>query len=312
MKITFLYPDSPISPHFSHLTWAKSVCKNIVKTPIKIGFFDISKIPVSDVLLIESLYCLPYAKIYKKRINPDCKIISIIADTSFWKNKLNLFRIIYYKMYLDSIDGFIAVSERIKRDIRNYTCKPVVVVRPFPVNAFRFKKYVFNKNILFIGNKTEEKGYKYLIESMKYLPNFELLLVGDCYKGIQDILSKNIHIEGRVKKLTNYFKKCSYYVHPADFDPCPVSVWESMSAGLIPIITKDVGQSEIFSNELKKLILDNNKPITIANKLTEIDGLSNHNKLKLSKKCKRIVENYIKEKSIKAFRKSFFKLINSI
>ena len=86
-KITFLYPASPISPHYAHLTWAKSLNARIIKTPMGFRFFDNNKIPDSDILLLESLYCLPFAKRYKQKINPQCKIISIIADTSFWKEK---------------------------------------------------------------------------------------------------------------------------------------------------------------------------------------------------------------------------------
>ncbi|MEM3335906.1 MAG: glycosyltransferase [Candidatus Aenigmatarchaeota archaeon] len=311
MKITFLYPNSIRSPHFVHLTWAKYLNARIIRTPMGFGFFDINKIPNSDVLLLESLYCLPFAKIYKDKRNKECKIISIIADTSFWKDKLSIFRDIYYKLYLGCVDGFIAVSERIKQDIQNYINRPVVVVRPFLVNKFVCKKNKFNKKILFIGNEAKEKGYLKLIEATRHLPGFELFLVGNCCKKIRT-RKPNIHVEGRVSNLKRYFDICTYYVHPADFDPCPVSVWEAMYSGLISIISKGVGQSEILIKECKELMLKDNKPITIAKKLVEIDNLSDYDKIDLSNKCKKIAKNFTKEKSVKEFKKSFFELLANI
>ncbi|MFH0837079.1 MAG: hypothetical protein V1870_03035, partial [Candidatus Aenigmatarchaeota archaeon] len=69
MKTTFLYPDAPFSPHKSLEQWALSVSQASVKTPKGFGFFDINTIPESDILLIESLYCLPFAKKYKNMID---------------------------------------------------------------------------------------------------------------------------------------------------------------------------------------------------------------------------------------------------
>jgi len=308
MNITFMYPASGISPHPAHLAWAKSIGSHVVETPMGIGFFDLNKLRGSDLLLLESLYCAPFAKRYKRK-NPNCKIVCIIADTSFWGKKLSIFRRAYYKLYLGCVDGFIAVSNRIKRDIQNYIDRPVVVVRPFPVNKFRPRKHGFNKKILFIGNKAKEKGYSYLAKSMNYLPDFELFLVGDCCKKIRT-KKANVHVEGTVPSLKPYFEKCSIYAHPADFDPCPSVVWETMYAGLIPIISRGVGQSELFRGGLKRLVLSKNDPKSIANKITEIYNIKN--KRRLVEKCKRLSEEHTKEKSIKRFKKSFSQLINEL
>jgi len=308
MRLTFLYPSSPKSPHFVHLSWAKSVCNNFVQTPMGLGLFDIRKIPKSDALLLESLYCLPFAKKYKQKINPQCKIISIIADTSFWRRKLSLARRIYYALYLDCVDGFIAVSERIKKDILNYVDRPVEVVRPFFVGKFQKETINFEKKILFVGNEVKEKGFPKLIKAMELLPDFELFLVGDCYKAINKT-PQNTRVEGRVPRLEKYFNSCSYYVHPADFDPCPASVFEAMYAGLIPIITKDVGQSELFTKDLRCLILENNNPETIAKKLMEVHGYSTTRKRRIVKRCREIAKRYTKERSIREFKKAFYRLV---
>lgn len=216
-------------------------------------------------------------------------------------------RKLYYRLYLDSVDGFITVSRRIRKDILSYIQKPVEVVRPFPVYTYDMKTEI-NKNILFIGNESIEKGFLYLVEAMKYLPEYGLYLVGNCCKKVRTKLS-NVYLEGKVLNLKKYFKNCFYYIHPADFDPCPITVFEAMYNGLIPIITKNVGQAEIFLKNLTNLILKNNEPKTIANKVLEISNYAESNKQKISNLCKKIAEKYTKEKSVKRFKKAFYQLI---
>lgn len=308
VNITFMYPASGISPHPAHLTWAKSVGSRVVETPMGIGFFDLNKLRGSDLLLLESLYCAPFAKRYKKK-NPGCKIVSIIADTSFWSERLGILRKMFYWRYLSMVDGFVAVSKRIKRDIQNYVDRPAVVVRPFPVNKYRPRKRDFGKKILFIGNEAKEKGYGCLIKSMDYLPDFELFLVGDCYKKIHT-KPPNVHVEGRAPSIKTYFEKCSIYAHPADFDPCPSVVWEAMYAGLIPVISKGVGQSELFKGGLRRLVLTRNDPKRIADKITEIYNFGD--KKGLIEKCRKLSNEYTKEKSIANFKKSFTQLLKEL
>jgi glycosyltransferase involved in cell wall biosynthesis len=308
MNITFLYPASGISPHHVHLTWAKSLDSKVVETPMGFGRFNLDELKGSDILLLESLYCAPFAKSYKKK-NPNCRVISIIADTSFWPKRLNLARKIFYKMYLGAVDGFLADSNRIKRDIRNFIDRPVAVVRPFAVNRFDIKKHAFNRSLLFIGNDAEEKGYKYLLRAMDFLPDFELFLVGDCCRRVRTD-KDNIHLEGRAPGLKKYFEKCSIYVHPADFEPFGVAPLEAMYAGLIPILTKDVGLSEMFSKELKILLLRNNAPKEIARKISEIYNF--RDKEKIIKKCKALARSWTEKKSIKLFKQSFFDVLSKI
>ena len=308
VNITFMYPASGISPHPAHLTWAKSVGSRVVETPMGIGFFDLNKLRGSDLLLLESLYCASFAKRYKKK-NPGCKIVSIIADTSFWPPRLSIARKMFYRRYLGIVDGFLADSSRIKKDILSYIYRPVAVVRPFAVNRFRIKKRGLNKALLFIGNEPEEKGYKYLVRAMDLLSDFELFLVGDCGKKVK-ARKKNIHVEGKVPSLKKYFEKCAFYVHPADFEPFGVAPLEAMHAGLIPIITKDVGLSEMFDKELELLVMRSNAPDEIARKVLEIYNLKN--KEKIIKKCEALSKNWTKEKSVKLFKKSFFEVLSKV
>ncbi|MBI5331966.1 MAG: glycosyltransferase [Candidatus Aenigmarchaeota archaeon] len=352
MKTTFLYPDAKFSPHKSLEQWALSVSQASIKTPKGFGRFDINSIPYSDILLIESLYCLPFAKKYKiaksqsdlvkmtespdkKSISDlaigtteqsksiisktkECKIIAMIVDTSFWLEKLSIFRKLYYSLYLDVVDGFMTLSERSKKDIEKfmkdngYKKKPIIVIRPFMANAIKPSKKTLNKNILFIGNEAEEKGYLKLVKAMDYLPDFQLYLVGNCKQKLPKKLPKNIHIEGRVNNLKKYMEICTYYCHPADFEPFGVAPLEAMYAGLIPILTKDVGMTEIFTTSLKKLLLSDNSPEHIARMVQFIDRLAIDEKTDIIKESKRLASGYTKEKNIKLFKNQFDRLAKVI
>ncbi|MCD6371275.1 MAG: hypothetical protein J7L39_00975, partial [Candidatus Aenigmarchaeota archaeon] len=121
MRIAFLYPNSPISPHKVHLTWALSVGAEPIKTPKGFGKFDIQRLRGYDILFLESLYCLPFASKAKIK-NPNIKLISLIADTSFCPQKLSVFRRLYYRISkLWLVDGFVTVSNQIKSYIIRYT-----------------------------------------------------------------------------------------------------------------------------------------------------------------------------------------------
>ncbi len=170
----------------------------------------------------------------------------------------------------------------------------------------------FNKNILFVGNYEKEKGFICAIEALKKLPEFDIYLVGTCYKKIPKKQRENVHVECVVPSLRKYFKSCTYYLHPADFDPSPVTVWKAINAGLIPIITNAVGQSELFKGKVAKLVLENNKPETIAGKIREIDNLPISKKKELVRICKKLASKYTKEKSVKEFRLKFSELIKRV
>lgn len=85
-----------------------------------------------------------------------------------------------------------------------------------------------------------------------------------------------------------------------------------MYAGLIPIITREVGQSELIPRSLNFLILENNNPKTIAKKILEIHNLSEAKKRSIVAKCRELAKRHSREKSIKSFKKALYKLLTQI
>ncbi|MEM3335903.1 MAG: glycosyltransferase family 4 protein [Candidatus Aenigmatarchaeota archaeon] len=318
-KIAFIYH----TPHHSHAGFARSINADFIYynpynlptflTPLYM-IYGYEKIKKYDILFLESGSCLSLAsslKLRKKKL----KIILLLMDPIvhnllFIKRKYLIFLIKRY------VNGIIAVSNYIKRLARKNGIKcPIRVAYPYAYRLYNdVKPKLENKNILFIGHARKSKGYMKLVEAFKILrekdKEWNLYLVGECSKDIKEKFD-GLHVEGRVSNLKKYFNICSLYVHPADFDPCPVSVWEAMSAGLIPILTKNVGNSEVLEeNGLKELILGNNDPVNISNKIEEI--FYSNSKKEISSLCRKIANEFTESKRKYMFRKEFFKLLDEI
>ena len=135
-KIVFLYTG----PHYVHATWAKAVGATFLGFTVKPSIFRVPFqsfinlivrclhriLPLcrADVVLFE-VGRIRHAVIFKKRYKS--KLIAIVGGPLFVKmpsrRLLNLLRY---------VDGFIAVSNMVKRDLLKYIKnKPVKVVYPF-------------------------------------------------------------------------------------------------------------------------------------------------------------------------------------
>ena len=221
------------------------------------------------------------------------------------------------KILIKFVDDVIAISELNKRmALKQFPEEKIFVVNSFGVNVnFETQAPINNKNILFIGDdRVSDKRFNNLVEAVKYLnnqnANLNLYLVGTCGNVIKEDFNW-LHKIGYTSKPEKFFKKCSLYVHPAEFDPCPVVIFEAMSAGLIPLITKLTGQYDILkNNNLEFLILDNNDYYTISKEIMNFYSLKKSEKVKISKKCKEISGKYTKKDQQNKFQEIFKNLIN--
>ena len=111
-------------------------------------------------------------------------------------------------------------------------------------------------------------------------------------------------------KWSEIAKKAFIYLQTSYFDPCPVSVFEAGYAGMVPIMTKYVGSSEIYRN-LKSLIrdLDENDIATGIMKILEKDSGERY---KLSRKIKEISKSTEPKIVKEIFKKKFKTLLDKI
>ncbi|MBU5682099.1 MAG: glycosyltransferase [Candidatus Aenigmarchaeota archaeon] len=261
MSTYFLYVNSPLSPHFVHLTWAKSVKAIPIKIPINpvSQYFTLVKrdekiIKSDDTIIVESLYALPYLYLLKNKVK--VKVISIIADSTFYPSKLPLRKYFYNIFKLDQVvDYFFTVSKEIKEWIINYGIDEtkIYVVRPFSlldVKKRLIKRKVKNKKITFIGNYTKTSAAKLIISIAEYLKDFKFYLIGTVSKKIKNP-PKNVKCYMNIswEELKKILLSSSIYLHPMFFDPFPVSVLDAMRCGNFPLVYRLVGSSEILSKE---------------------------------------------------------------
>lgn len=311
-------------PHNVHGAFAKTVTNNwyrygdnqpeIIKNLIK-SIFNGDQY---DIILVEGGLGLPHA-VLKKIKNPKTKVVLLYADTLLYDiPQMNLVKRKVVERLLSYVDGFIAISPLNERIIYNYyPNKPIYHVYPYGShNSFEINCDLESQDLLFIGNHEMCKRFDLLVDAVKILNNrghtFNLYLVGSCVSKI-DVDYPWLHKEGFQENLDKYFKHCSMYVHPADFDSCPVTVFEAMSTGLIPIITKNVGEADILSQKgLEFLVLEDNQPEKIAEKIIEIQKQDKEWKQDISLKCKEISADYNKETQSKEFKRVFFKLIEEM
>ncbi len=309
-------------PNYCHKKFAEAVraqffyVKHIVPDGIPVlslilnGFINSRTLPDSNVFFSESI--MDFYPVYYR--NPDGKKIILIAeDTLFKLEKMQNFKKKYILKLIQKADGFLAISSLCKDLLLKYTEKPASVVYPFPHKEFfHVKSDVESKNILFIGRNDKTKGFLEIVKAVKILrqkdPEWNLYLIGKCSDSV--VAEDGIIPLGFVDKMETYFARCSLHVHPALFDPCPATVFETMNSGMIPIISRNTGQAEIFVKEgLGKLILDSLDPKNIAEKILEVYSLD---KKTLSRKSKKLSMKFREKQRLEIFRKEFNKLLNDL
>lgn len=264
----------------------------------------------AEVFFAESI--MDYYPVYYK--HPEGKKIILIAeDTLFKMETMNSIKKNFLVKLFASADGFMAISDLCRNMLLGYVKKPVRVAYPFPHKEFfHVRSDIKSKKILFIGRNDKTKGFPELVDAVKILrkndPEWKLFLVGECSKAVKK--EDGIHPLGFVRDIEPYMKSCAYYVHPAHFDPCPATVFEAMNAGMITVISDNIGHAGIFRNNgLDSLILDDSKPETIARKL---EDLSRKNNKKLSIKLRNLSKKYRENKMIKIFKEEFESLLDEV
>ncbi|MEM5828299.1 MAG: glycosyltransferase [Candidatus Aenigmatarchaeota archaeon] len=324
----FIYVNSPLSPHFVHYEWAKSIGCEPLKIPINpfLQFKylkNFEKIIKKDyynsndkeiLVIVESLYALPFIYKLKKLYKGKLKIISIIADTSFYPPKLSAIRKIYFKIFRlkEFIDYYIVVSNTIRDWMikrSNINESKIYVVRPFSLLDIKKREIVKkerNNTITFIGNYTKIKAAERVLKLALMLRDFNFYIIGSVCRVInKKRKSNNVYCTYNISwnELKSILLKSIIYLHPFEFDPFPVAVIDAMRCGNYPLVYFYVGASEILheQNILKTLETEKwlNRIIDIKDSISKKDFLKYY-KLSLE---------YTKEKSIKKFKNTINKII---
>lgn len=154
--------------------------------------------------------------------------------------------------------------------------------------------------ILYLGRIEPNKGMDYLLEAMRILKEegraFTLHFAGveqgknGYIERFQSLLGERFIYEGVVsgKQKTNLFKRCHVFVLPSFYEGLPISLLETMSYGLVPVVT-DVGSiGEYVKDEENGLLLKVKDSQSIVE---AIDKLGSDGKLlqRLSKNARQTI-----------------------
>ncbi|NYB52588.1 MAG: glycosyltransferase [Methanobacteriaceae archaeon] len=311
-------------PHPVHGGFASTITSNwkrygdhyseIFKNLLKSLFDDDSP----DVIFCEGGLGLPYA-VLKKMRNHNINIVLLSADTLFYDlPQMNFLLRKIVEFLLSYVDGIIAISDLNSKLAQNHLPDiPIYTVYPYGNNnSFETNSNLDSNKLLFIGNKEFCKRFDLLVDAVKLLnlkeKKFELYLIGSCVEEVKEDFEW-LHKEGVKRDLKPYFADCSLYVHPADFDSCPVTVFEAMSAGMIPLITENVGEAMILQqNGLEKLILKSNDPPKLAADILKIYKKDKQWKDRISRCCKKISEEFNEKSQNAAFFRAFNRLLEEL
>jgi glycosyltransferase involved in cell wall biosynthesis len=159
-------------------------------------------------------------------------------------------------------------------------------------------------NLLFIGRITTTKGIEYIYQALSKLKKkqvpfkFYMAGTGPEEKEYVDkfgaLLGDGFEFKGVVsgKAKTNLFKQCNIFLLPSLFEGLPISLLESMSFGLVPVVTGVGSVKHVVTTGQNGVIVDGNP---VDNTVLAVENFNNDKALlqKLSINAANFIfENY--------------------
>ena len=323
-NITFLHNSRGI--HYVHKAWVNSIGASCIKEsfphnlsmPVIPRFFatliNFFKIPKGTKFLLCESSSYVFTGAFWKILGRGRKLGLILAEPKLYylSKKSNLIKKIYFQI-LKKVDMFVAVSPMMASFVPKELQSRVIVVPTFKSSHIgKISPGLKSKNIMFMARTSIEKGVDLLVDAFIKLrekhPDSKLYIIGaGTYLFGQGNLQKKlirknipgVIFTGRVPSVEDYMKKCAIYSSMARIDPAPVSILEAMSQGLVPVVSKGVGNSYIVEKISKELVVENpEQAAAVMAKLFESPKLLE----KYSKLAVDIVKEYDEKTSVAMFK----------
>jgi glycosyltransferase involved in cell wall biosynthesis len=159
-------------------------------------------------------------------------------------------------------------------------------------------------NMLFIGRITTTKGIEYIYQALSKLKNkqvpFKFYMAGtgpeekEYVNKFSALLESDFEFKGVVsgEAKTNLFKQCNIFLLPSLFEGLPISLLESMSFGLVPVVTGVGSIKHVVTTGQNGIIVDGNP---VDNTVLAVESFNNDKVLlqKLSTNAGNFIfENY--------------------
>lgn len=175
----------------------------------------------------------------------------------------------------------------------------------------------FSKTLLCIGRMIPLKNHVFLINLMKELPDYRLILIGeeDAQGKIRKLtqeygITNRVEFTGLISR-DDVFKKlndAAIYVSPSKIEGMPVGVLEAMAAGLIPVLSDIEPHKEIASHCRHTFAIhcDVGEWVRI---IREIEGYSEYKYLTM---CKELVSDVRNNYSLETMHKKYNEIYNQL
>lgn len=177
---------------------------------------------------------------------------------------------------------YIPISKGLSSDLENFFEIPIKQIKVIP-NGTTFVPVKFgsdegipslrSKNLLFIGGDWGRKGLALLIESLSFVENWTLDVIGtgniEKYKKLasEKGVDNRITFHGHKKDVTPFIRNSQFVILPSFYEGLPISLLEAISLGTPIIYTKINGSDELFGKSKPGLLIDNNKIATLVDTL---------------------------------------------
>ncbi len=206
--------------------------------------------------------------------------------------KYSVKNLIYYSPDLkEKLNGGVAVSSELVEMSRNKKVYAIVGGLDWRkgvdilLNAIEKlpKKIINNSLILFIGNQSDSKIRKGLLELKRQYPN-------------------NIHLTGSLAPEEVYacYSIVDYLICSSRDDPMPVVIAEAMSMGIPCICSENTGSAAIIKKYKAGFVFNNNSSDLLAKKITSSFYINDSGHDEMSQNARRSYENIF---SINTFEK---------
>jgi glycosyltransferase involved in cell wall biosynthesis len=219
------------------------------------------------------------------------KVIAILDNVI--PHEQRFFDIVFIKYFLKRIDGFIVMSETVKKDLISIKPDSKFILKPHPlydhfdesINSMEARRQLGlpenKKLLLYFGFIRDYKGLDTLLVSMRYLPDeYHLVIAGEIYGdfGKYQKLIDNYKINNKISLFIRYINDPEVPTFFSAADVCILPYKSATQSGIVqvaynynlPVIASNVGGlSEIIDHQKNGFLVEPNRPNILAGVIEE-------------------------------------------
>jgi glycosyltransferase involved in cell wall biosynthesis len=230
----------------------------------------------------------PMMAFFARGFNKDVKKIAIIHN--LFPHEKRFFDTFFNRIFLSNYDGFVVLSEAVKKDVLTIRKDAIcVVLKHPPYHQFGLKLNrdesikklglsPLKKTLLFFGLIRDYKGLDLLLEAFSYLDDsYQLIIAGEVYGSVekyQDLIS--ISRNKNILFINDFIPDDQVSIYFSATDLCVLPYKTATQSGIkaiadsfqIPVLTTNVGGlAESISTNKNGFIIENQLPTLFADQI---------------------------------------------